>query len=236
MMISARVVAAPAVCRTRPPMPTPITATRLTATAPKNMARSTPGWTMATATCWPANIRWPSSKPATLPSSVTGNANAAVVAALAASTSGLAGMALKVDRIMPVEYSAVTVRTASAPRTTAAIMTPLSEALLGRHGVPLADLGEGHGDAEADAHDQGQGGGSPGGGQGAKLRPLRLEGPADRGGSHRPGRGADVGRGAHVRLLGWCRPAGRRGSRFRLGSARRTPPRATRRAPLARGG
>jgi hypothetical protein len=40
-------------------------------------------------------------------------------------------MALKVDRIIPVEYSAVTVRTASAPRTTAAIMTPLMEALVG---------------------------------------------------------------------------------------------------------
>jgi hypothetical protein len=66
-----------------------------------------------------------------LPSSVTGNANAAAVAALAASTSGLAGMALKVDRIIPVEYSAVTVRTASVPSTTAAIMTPLIEALTG---------------------------------------------------------------------------------------------------------
>ena len=55
-----------------------------------------------------------------LPSSVTGNANAAVVAALAASTSGLAGMAVKVDRIIPGEYSAVTVRTAIVPRTTAA--------------------------------------------------------------------------------------------------------------------
>ena len=86
---------------------------------------------MVTAACWPAKIRWPSSKPATLPSRVTGNANAAAVAALAASTSRLAGMALKVDRIIPVEYSAVTVRTASAPRTTAAIMTPLIEALVG---------------------------------------------------------------------------------------------------------
>ena len=54
-----------------------------------------------------------------------------MVAALAASTSRLVGMALKVDRIIPVEYSAVTVRTASVPRTTAAIMTPLSEALVG---------------------------------------------------------------------------------------------------------
>ena len=81
--------------------------------------------------CLPAKIRWPSSKPTTLPSSVTGNANAATVAALAASTSRLAGIAVKVERIIPVEYSAVTVRTASAPRITAAIMTPLSEALVG---------------------------------------------------------------------------------------------------------
>ena len=64
-------------------------------------------------------------------SSATGKTKAATVAALAASTSRLAGMAVKVDRIIPVEYSAVTVRTASAPRTTAAIMTPISEALVG---------------------------------------------------------------------------------------------------------
>ena len=40
-------------------------------------------------------------------------------------------MAANVARIIPVEYSAVTVFTASAPRTTAAIMTPDIEALAG---------------------------------------------------------------------------------------------------------
>ena len=53
---------------------------------PKTMACTTPGWPMATWACWPAKIRWPSSKPTTLQSRVTGNANAATVAALAAST------------------------------------------------------------------------------------------------------------------------------------------------------
>ena len=51
------------------------------------------------------------------------------MAALAASTSRRAGIAAKVERIIPVEYSAVTVRTASAPSITAAIMTPLIKAL-----------------------------------------------------------------------------------------------------------
>ena len=41
---------------------------------------------MATWACWPAKIRWPSSKTTTLQSRATGNANAATVAALAAST------------------------------------------------------------------------------------------------------------------------------------------------------
>ena len=60
--------------------------------------------------------RWPSSKPTTLQSRATGNENAATVAALAASTRGRPGMAVNVARIIPVEYSAVTVLTASAPR------------------------------------------------------------------------------------------------------------------------
>jgi hypothetical protein len=68
MMIRDKMVAAPAVCQTRPPMPTPMTATRLTATAPNNMAPSTPGCPMATAACCPAKIRCPSSNPITLPS------------------------------------------------------------------------------------------------------------------------------------------------------------------------
>ena len=40
-------------------------------------------------------------------------------------------MAVNVARIIPVEYSEVTVRTASAPKITAAIMTPVIEALAG---------------------------------------------------------------------------------------------------------
>jgi hypothetical protein len=56
-----------------------------------------------------------------LHTSATGNTNAAAVAALAASTSRLPGIAVKVQRIMPVEYSAVTDRTASAPSSTAAM-------------------------------------------------------------------------------------------------------------------
>jgi hypothetical protein len=78
-----------------------------------------------------SKIRCPSSKPTTLQSRATGNANAAIVAALAARTSGRAGMAVEVDRIIPVEYSEVTVFTASAPSATAAIMTPAIEALAG---------------------------------------------------------------------------------------------------------
>ncbi|MGH3287920.1 MAG: hypothetical protein ACRDPD_25025 [Streptosporangiaceae bacterium] len=38
---------------------------------------------------------------------------------------------MNVARIIPVEYSEVTVFTASAPRTNAAIMTPAIEALAG---------------------------------------------------------------------------------------------------------
>ena len=38
---------------------------------------------------------------------------------------------MNVARIIPVEYSAVTVFTASAPRTTAAITTPVIDALTG---------------------------------------------------------------------------------------------------------
>ena len=58
---------------------------------PKTMACTTPGWPMATWACWLAKIRWPSSKPTTLQSRVTRNANAATVAALAASTRWRAG-------------------------------------------------------------------------------------------------------------------------------------------------
>ena len=129
-MISVSVVVAPAVWRMRPPRPTPMIATRLAATAPKTIARGTPGWLRATWRCLPVKIRWPSSKPTTSHSSAIGNTNAATVAALAASTSRRAGIALKVVRIMPVEYSAVTVRTASAPSRVAAMMTPNSDALV----------------------------------------------------------------------------------------------------------
>ena len=75
-------------------------------------------------------IRWPSSNPARSTSSAIGNTNAATVAALAAITSRRAGIALKVERIMPVAYSAVTVRTASAPSRVATMMTPNSDALV----------------------------------------------------------------------------------------------------------
>ncbi len=66
-----------------------------------------------------------------------------LMAALPASTSRLAGMAVKVERIMPEAYSAVTDRTASAPSSTAAIMMPNSEQLVGSNvwrcpGVMLA--------------------------------------------------------------------------------------------------
>jgi hypothetical protein len=62
--------------------------------------------------------------------SAIGNTNAATVAALAPSTVRLAGIAVKVERIMPLEYSAVTVRTASAPSKVATMMTPNSDALV----------------------------------------------------------------------------------------------------------
>ena len=83
---------------------------------------------------------------------------------------------------MPVEYSAVTVRTASAPSRTAAIMTPNSEALvgskrlalLGGHGGPLAELGEATATVKPMARATASGGRAPGGGQGAKLGPLCL--------------------------------------------------------------
>ena len=54
------------------------------------------------------------------------------IAALLARTSRLAGMAVKVERIMPEAYSALTVRTASAPRRTAAIRTPTANSWSGR--------------------------------------------------------------------------------------------------------
>ena len=62
--------------------------------------------------------------------SATGKANAATIAALPASTSRRAGMAVKVERIMPEAYSAVTDRRASEPSSTAAIMMPNSEQLV----------------------------------------------------------------------------------------------------------
>ena len=98
--------------------------------APKKIAPSTPGWPRVTWRCLAAKIRWPISKATKLETSATGNANAATMAALPVSTSRLAGMAVKVERIMPEAYSAVTDRTASDPSSTAAIMTPNNEQLV----------------------------------------------------------------------------------------------------------
>ena len=66
----------------------------------------------------------------TLETSATGKTKAATTAALPASTSRRAGMAVKVERIMPEAYSAVTDRAPSAPSSTAAIMMPKSEQLV----------------------------------------------------------------------------------------------------------
>ena len=77
-----------------------------------------------------AKIRWPISKATKLETNTTGKANAATMAALPASTSRLVGMAVKVERIMPEAYSAVTDRRASDPSSTAAIMMPNSEQLV----------------------------------------------------------------------------------------------------------
>ena len=60
-------------------------------------------------------------------SSATGNTNAAVTPALAASTRRLVGVAVKVDRIIPVTYSAVMVRTPSAASSTAPTKTTPNE-------------------------------------------------------------------------------------------------------------
>ena len=80
----------------------------------------------------PAKIRWPTSKLTTAVSSATGNTNAAVTPALAASTRRLVGVAVKVDRIIPVTYSAVTARTPSAASSTAPTKTtPKSEQAVG---------------------------------------------------------------------------------------------------------
>ena len=68
-------------------------------------------------------IRWPTSKLTTAVSSATGNTNAAVTPALAASTRRLVGVAAKVDRIIPVAYSAVMARTPSAASSTAPTKT-----------------------------------------------------------------------------------------------------------------
>ena len=133
-------------------------------------------------------MRWPISKPTRLVTSATGKASAAMVAALAASTARRAGRAVKVARIMPVEYSAVMVRTARAPRTTAANSRPImrgagrveGQVLLGGHGVPLGYLGGDDGGPEADGDDHGAGHGAPGGAQGAQFGPFGLEGSAER--------------------------------------------------------
>ena len=53
------------------------------------------------------------------------------MAALAASTSRRAGMAVKVARTIPVVYSAATERTPRAPRMTTATHIPVSEVLVG---------------------------------------------------------------------------------------------------------
>src|ERR1700683_1636048 len=66
----------------------------------------------------------------TFETSATGKTKAATTAALPARTSRLAGMAVKVERIMPEAYSAVTDRAPSAPSSTAAIMMPNSEQLV----------------------------------------------------------------------------------------------------------
>ena len=65
-MTSTIAAVAPAVCRITPPRPTPMTAMRLTATAPKKIAVSTPGWPRVTWRCLPAKIRWPISKATTI--------------------------------------------------------------------------------------------------------------------------------------------------------------------------
>ena len=84
-------------------------------------------------------------------SSATGKTNAALTAALAASTRRRVGMAVKVDRIIPVAYSAVTVRTASDAEQHGADQEDSAQraggrveraALRGAHGGPLTGLGD----------------------------------------------------------------------------------------------
>src|ERR1019366_7619866 len=81
--------------------------------------------------CLPARMRWPSSKLTTSHTRASGKTNAAAVAALAASTSARAGMAVKVARTIPVVYSAATDRTPRAPRMTTATHIPVREVLVG---------------------------------------------------------------------------------------------------------
>ena len=187
--------------------------------------------------------RCPTSKLTTAVSSATGNTNAAVTPALAASTRRLVGVAVKVDRIIPVD-------------------------VLGSDG-PHAECREQHGADEDDA-EQRTGGRVERAGAAAAvmldhcwtwetqrivpraiemtmamttvrqvegrvrslvhsaLRVRRIFGVRSR-----RSRGCEVnridgvGRSAHVRLLWLRRPAGRRGSRFRPWSGRNTPLRAT---------
>ena len=184
-------------------------------------------------------------------SSATGNTNAATTAALAASTRRRVGVAVKVDRIIPVEYSAVTDRTASDPSNTAPTKkNPPNEqavgsnvcALLGGHGGPLAGLG----DTQDDAQDRWR--------RSTAMTAVRHVEGSVRSLVHsalsvllivrRSHRRSGVsesgvrwcGRNAHVRFLWLSRPAGRRGSRFRLWSSRNTPPRGTTREGPARRG
>ena len=110
-----------------------------------------------------------------------------VTAALPASTSRLAGMAVKVERIMPEAYSAVTDRTRERPEQHGgdhdaeqrAARRVERLALPGCHAAPTGWPGRHEDGPRADGEDQGEGGRAPCGGQGAKLRPLRLEDPAD---------------------------------------------------------
>jgi hypothetical protein len=63
------------------------------------------------------------------------------MAALVASTKRRVGVAVKVDRIMPVEYSAVTVRTPSAPSNTAPTKkSPANEQAVGSNVARCAAL------------------------------------------------------------------------------------------------